>query len=254
MAGLSIRRLVEYFSRGIVLKRKLPAEFGNRRIYVSPEGGGLRYFKYNLEAIDPMLLNVVRKYIQPGNTIWDIGGNLGFFAFTSVVQSKNGRVAVFEPDISLAYLLRKTCDANPDLQVDVFPFAVSDKDGISRFNIAERARSTNYLDASAGSSQTGGVRRTISVPTITLDSFLNWYPKPDFVKIDAEGAENLIVKGMSNVMQECRPTVLCEVASDNMDMVVQCFKAHNYRIIDAAKLPLEVEIDDMTDNIIAIPQ
>lgn len=253
MAGLNFRWLAEYFSRGIVLKRRLPAEFENRRIYVSPEGGGLRYFKYNLDTIDPMLLHVVRRYIQPGNTIWDIGGNLGFFAFTSVIQSKGGRVAVFEPDISLAYLLRKTCDANPDLQVDVFPFAVSDKDGIARFNIAQRARSTNFLEAAAGSSQTGGVRRTISVPTITLDSFLQWYPKPDFIKIDTEGAELLVLDGMTQILNSVRPIVLCEVSQTSREYAGQLFKKHHYQMFDAGALPEQKEVKTACDNIIAVP-
>ena len=38
-----LRSLFEQWSRGIVLKRKLPAAFGGRTLYVSPEGGGLRY-------------------------------------------------------------------------------------------------------------------------------------------------------------------------------------------------------------------
>ncbi len=248
-----LRSFLERWSRGVVLKRRLPAEFGSRPIYVSPEGGGLRYWKPSLDSIDPMLLEVVRTFIQPGSTIWDVGGNLGFFAFTSAVQSKGGEVTVFEPDLSLAGLLRKTADANPDLNVSIFPFAVADQDGAAQFNIAERARSTNFLAAAQGSSQTGGILRTITVPTIRLDTVLNWLKAPDFVKIDVEGAEHLVLEGMEKLLTIARPVILCEVFSENRALVSEILHRHNYRLLDADKLPQQIEVDMALDNVLAIP-
>jgi FkbM family methyltransferase len=135
------------------------------------------------------------------------------------VQSKGGRVVVFEPDLTLAYLLRRTADTNPDLDVSIFPFAVSNKDGVAQFNIAERARATNFLAEAHGSTQTGGVRRTLTVPTIRLDTVLNWFAAPDFVKIDVEGAEHLVLAGMEQVLSVTRPIILCEVSIENQAFV-----------------------------------
>jgi len=248
-----LRSLLEKWSRGVVLKRKLPAEFGGRTLYVSPEGGGLRYWKPWLDTIDPMLLHTVRDFIKPGQVVWDVGGNLGFFAFPAAVQASGGRVAVFEPDLFLCYLLRKSAEANPDLPIDIFPLAASNRDGVAQFNIAERARSTNFLAEAAGTTQTGGVRRTFSVPTIRLDSFLQHYPAPDFVKIDVEGAENLVIEGMLYILKEKKPAILCEVSAENFDYVSITLLAHGYQLFDANQLPERIALRAPTDNILAIP-
>ncbi len=248
-----LRSIIEKWTRGIVLKRRLPVKFGSRPIFVSPEGGGLRYWKPRLDSIDPMLLEVVRTFVKPGATVWDVGGNVGFFAFTSAVQSKGGKIATFEPDLSLAYLLRKTADANPDLDVSIFPFAVSNRNGTAQFNIAERARSTNFLAAVQGSTQTGGVRRTLTVPTVRLDTVLDWFVAPDFIKIDVEGAEHLVFEGMEKVLSAIRPIILCEVSSENQAFVSEILHRHRYQLLDADKLPQQIEVEAAPDNVLAIP-
>lgn len=248
-----LRSLLEKWSRGIVLKRRLPAEFGGRTLYVSPEGGGLRYWKPRLDTIDPMLLHTVREFVKPGHTVWDIGGNLGFFAFPAAVRAKGGRVAVFEPDIFLCHLLRKSTEANPDLPIDIFPLAVSNRDGVAQFNIAERARSTNFLEEASGTTQTGGVRSTLSVPTIRLDSFSQHYPAPDFVKIDVEGAENLVIEGMLEILKNKKPAILCEVSALNFNYVSKTLLAHGYQLFDADQLPERIPAGTPIANILAIP-
>ncbi len=249
-----LRTLLEKWSRGVVLKKNLPAEFGSRPIFVSPEGGGLRYWKPSLETIDPMLTQAVRQFVQPGDTVWDIGGNLGFFAFPAAAKvGSNGQVIVFEPDLFLAHILRKTADANPDLNVNILALAASDRQGIARFNIAERARSTNFLADAGGSTQTGGVRRTILVPTVPLDSLISQIPSPNFVKIDVEGAENLVFEGMKRVLREARPTILCEVFNANWEAVSTNLLAHGYRIFDASRLPEMAEAKAPIENLLAIP-
>lgn len=249
-----LRSLLERWSRGIILKRRLPTEFGSRPVFVSPEGGGLRYWKSRLDTIDPMLTQVVRQFVQAGNTVWDVGGNLGFFAFPAAVKvGVSGRVVIFEPDLFLAHLLRKTADANPDLNIDILALAVSDREGIARFNIAKRARSTNFLAESIGSSQTGGVRQTILVPTARLDFFLDKIPPPDFVKIDVEGAENLVFEGMHKTLSDIRPIVLCEVFNTNWQQISDNLRSHGYRLFDANQLPKMVEASVPIENIIALP-
>lgn len=249
-----IRSILEKWSRGVVLKRHLPAAFGRRPLFVSPEGGGLRYWQWRTDAIDPMLLNAVRSLVRPGNVVWDVGGNMVFFAFAAAVQASGGRVAVFEPDLSLCHLLQRSRDANPDLPVDIFPLAVSNRDGIAQFNIAQRARSTNFLAETPGSTQTGGVRQTLAVPTIRLDTFLQHYPAPDLVKIDTETAEHLVIEGMQEVLRSARPTVLCEISQNNFAFVAGQLKSLGYRLYDANQLPALAETSDACDNILAIPE
>ena len=171
---MGIRSWAEKISRGRIIKRKLPSELGGYSLYVSPEAG-LRYWKPTLANIDPMLFNVVREYVQSSYVIWDVGANVGLFTFAAMAKATSGQCLSFEPDIWLCHLLQKSIKQNPNVKVDVLPVAVSDKVSLAKFNIAVRSRATNYLSQAFGSTQTGGVRESQIVPTVTLDFVLENY-------------------------------------------------------------------------------
>ena len=74
----SLRLLAERVSRGVVLKRRLPPEFGGARLYVTPEAR-LNLWRHDLRKCDPALLELAREVIKPKDVIWDIGANVGLF-------------------------------------------------------------------------------------------------------------------------------------------------------------------------------
>lgn len=249
---MKARKLLEILSRGLVFRKTMPRKYGKRSIYVSPECG-LRYWKPSLDKFDPMLTNVVDQFIQEGDVIWDIGANLGFFGLAASSKSKTGKCLFVEPDVWLNILLNKTKKANSDIVIDILPVAVSNKRGISKFIIANRSRATNHLSEVKGSTQTGGEREVKLVPTYTLDDLLDVYDVPNFVKIDTEGAEYLVLEGASKLLKH-KPKILIEVYTDTFEKVVLLLKQNNYTLYNAERLPnlepLTPEIN--TQNIIAI--
>lgn len=249
---MKIRRFIEILSRGIIYKRKLPDNLGGRSIYVSPEAG-LRFWKPNLQNVDPMLSNVVNLFVNEGDIIWDIGTNLGFFSVPAITKSKTGKCLCIEPDIWLCHILHKTKIINPDLNIDILPVAVSNKTGFSRFNIANRSRATNHLAEVTGSSQTGGIRQTRIVPTFTLDFILESYEAPDFLKIDTEGAELLVLAGAEKVIST-KPLILIEVNQETLTNVVVLLESKGYKVYNAEKLPdLIPASNQICENLLAIP-
>lgn len=240
---MSIRSLIENFSRGVILKRKLPIYFERRTMYVSPEIGGLRYWRFNLSKADPELLELVKTHIKPGNVVWDIGANLGLFTFSSAVQvGKTGQVLTVEPDAEVLQLLQKTKRKNLDLNVSIIAGAVSNEVGVAKFNIAERARTTNFLDGVGGSTQTGGVRFTVHTLTVTLDFLAQHFPMPDFLKIDVEGAELMVLQGGDKVLSEKKPIIWCEVYERSLEGVKAILNNHGY-----------TNIQVIGENILALP-
>jgi FkbM family methyltransferase len=213
------------------MRRRLLTSRGSARIYVSSEGG-LRYLRPRLDSADPVLLRLAAELVRPGNVVWDIGANLGLFSFAAALAAgPAGYVLAVEPDALLVGLLRRSAAANRGQgQVEVLPAAVADDVGIARFHIARRNRATSYLDG-FGTTQTGGIRATELVPTVTLDWLASRFPRPDVIKIDVEAAELGVLTGGAGVLRGL-PSIICEVAGCNAATAGDLLIAHGYLLYD----------------------
>src|SRR5215831_225399 len=77
-----IRSILKTLSRRVVLKRHLPEDLGRTPLFVSPESA-LAFWRFDISKVDPFLLSMVRELVRPGITVWDIGANVGLFAFAA---------------------------------------------------------------------------------------------------------------------------------------------------------------------------
>ena len=101
------RRILERSLRWLVLRRRLPGEFENAVLYVSP-AAALRYVFRPMANIDPPLLMAARRLVRSNDVIWDIGANVGLFSLAAAVRAgEQGQVIAFEPDAWIAQLLRR---------------------------------------------------------------------------------------------------------------------------------------------------
>jgi hypothetical protein len=100
-------------SRGLVLRRHLPAEFNRLPIYVSPEAG-LRYWRRRLEKVDPPLLRMVRELVKPGSVVWDVGANVGLFSLSAAaLAGPSGSVLAIETRFVAGESGQQICTACP---------------------------------------------------------------------------------------------------------------------------------------------
>ena len=252
-----VRSLIERLSRGIVLKRRLPYLFKRGALFVSPDSA-LKFWRFNLAKVDPTLLDVALEHVRIGDTIWDIGANVGLFAFAAAnLAGPTGSILCIEADIWLCNLLSRSkgLSTNAHLNIDILPVAVSDSIDLLKFNISSRGRCANFLAKFQGSSQTGGVRETKIVPSLNLDFVLDKYKAPSFVKIDVEGAEALVLGGARKLLAEVRPTIYCEVSYENSDQVSSILRDHKYKMFDAeANKPDRIPLQRATWNTLAYPE
>lgn len=235
---MNLRLAVEQASHRFVVRRRLPAPFDSARIYVSTEGG-LRYLARTMAGVDPALLRLVAEVVRRGDTVWDIGANLGLFSFAAaVLAGPEGRVLAVEPDGDLASLLRRSAAGHvTHAPVEVLSAAVSNELSVARFHIARRNRATSHL-AGFGSTMTGGTRSTRLVPTVTLDSLGAQFPPPDVIKIDVEGAELAVLAGGPAVLSRM-PAVICEVSGQNAEAAAEILTGHGYTLYDGNLRPGE---------------
>jgi FkbM family methyltransferase len=250
-----LRTCLERLSRGVVLNRVLPSQYGGARIFVTPDSA-LKFWRPDLAKVDPNLLEAAAELVRPGDCVWDIGANVGLFAFSAAgLAGRKGRVLAIEPDAWLATLLHKSAACAPatSAPVQVLPIAVSDTMQIAHLKIAARGRSSNALGS--GYSPAGGARgRDQSTMCVTLDWLLEVCDPPTVLKIDVEGLETQVLKGAHKLLSTARPRILCEVSADNTKDFADFLRPYGYSLFDAdAPKSARQELAVASWNTIAYP-
>ena len=140
----------------------------------------------------------------------DVGAHLGYFTlFASKIISK-GKIFSFELDKINYNLLKKNIQLNNCKNVEIFNYAISDKPGeIKYFRSSDQPMpNLDILGIPADDSES----KIISVNSITLDDFFKYQvEKPDIVKIDVEGAEMIVLKGMKKIIKDYKPMLFIEI-------------------------------------------
>jgi FkbM family methyltransferase len=151
--------------------------------------------------------------LQPGWRCVDIGANHGYYTLimADAVEAE-GRVLAVEPNPRLAGLLRRNIDVNGFLHsTTVLQNAITQANvGTLRFVIPDCYRSSSgtlHRDETASD-------KMFEVETTSLDEVTKNWPRVDLVKIDAEGAEEMIWEGMRQTLAAHRDiTIIMEMNS-----------------------------------------
>jgi FkbM family methyltransferase len=147
--------------------------------------------------------------LKPGMTVLDIGANMGDYTLVAArTVGGEGAVVAFEPDPVNFALLLKNVSLGGYKNVTCVRKALSNSPG--RCNL--------YLDKlnlgchSLSSANTYTPASSANVETDTIDSFVSSAPgrRVDFLKIDAQGAEGLILDGAAETLARHNVTIFAE--------------------------------------------
>ena len=152
-------------------------------------------------------LPVFRSFLRPESVVLDIGANFGLYTATSATFVKNhGRIYSFEANPHTFGLLRRTLYANRLTQysnIIAVNALVGDCAG---------SRVLHYLPQFLGGAtltdvgQWGAERRSVELDMIMIDEFLPKDLAVDLVKIDVEGHEPFVIRGMQQTIRRS-PTI-----------------------------------------------
>ncbi|MBW6397171.1 FkbM family methyltransferase [Roseomonas sp. HJA6] len=143
------------------------------------------------------LTEFIWRNVKPGQVALDVGANHGYYALLMAdLVGPEGQVHAFEPNPRMVQLLRDTAALNGFWQsIRVHPCAVGERAAAAVRFLASVAEPKNGRLLSERDAAGTGV---LEVPIISLDEALPG--RVDFVKIDVEGAEELVWRGMQEVI------------------------------------------------------
>jgi FkbM family methyltransferase len=150
-------------------------------------------YKAFKEKQDAFEISLMKKYIHKGDTVLDIGANIGFYAeILSDIVGEHGKVHCFEPDTINFNHLQNRCKKLSNVTVN--NKAVSEKTETikiytsKQLNVDHRTYKPDEYD------------QEIEIEAIAIDEYLKSKPV-NFIKMDIQGFEMSAVKGMTRTLQ-----------------------------------------------------
>lgn len=160
---------------------------------------------YARGTVERHVQQAIADHVKPGDVFYDVGANIGFFSVLAArLVGPDGRVHAFEPEPRNAAAVRRNAKLNGFATITVHEAAVADTVGTIRLIVTEHPGGATIDANSAGAD----AQRTIEVKSVTLDS-LDAEPAT-FVKIDVEGTEPAVLRGMLRLAAEHKPLILVE--------------------------------------------
>jgi len=208
---------------------------------------------YLLGNFEPRTQRLYRRLVKPGDTIFDVGANIGSHALPlSLLVGNQGRVFAFEPTEFAYRKLLANIELNPELKSRVVPrqimLTAPSHNGIPPALFAswpltgcdevhEQHRGRSMATSGAGAKTLDEVVSQENIKKVTL------------IKLDVDGYESSVLSGAVETLKRDRPDILLELApyllkncKEDLRRMVEIFRELDYAWLDVNRkhpLPLD---------------
>jgi FkbM family methyltransferase len=196
------------------------------------------------------ILAILTAELQPGDVVYDIGANMGLHSvFLGQAVGERGLVLAFEPERHYCERLRANLALNGLKNVVIYPLALGDHSHTSDFLPSERGRAAPRLaevkpeNSNLSSLQT--VRVVHGDELVQRDKLR----LPRLVKIDVEGYEHAVIRGLTRTLSDPACQLLCCEVHPNLlpaelsqDDILKLLKACGFTRLDIRQRATETHV------------
>lgn len=162
-----------------------------------------------------------RQFVDPGDLAFDVGAHVG--DRTWALRALGCRVVAVEPQPAPLALLRRLYGRAPDVVLETCALAATA--GAAELIVSRRNPTVSSLSADwvERAGRTTGFRtvdwdRRVTVPVRTLDELIAQHGAPRFCKIDVEGHEAEVLRGLNRPIE----TVSFEFLASRPELALEC--------------------------------
>jgi FkbM family methyltransferase len=155
----------------------------------------------------------------------DVGANIGnhAVAFAPYFES----VYAFEPNPIALHLLEANILLNGLRNVEVFPVGLSDQDAVLDYEAVDGNLGAGHFVSREPSAAAEALLPEVKVGDRLLKTHSGDRPRIGLVKVDVEGMEPAVLRGLQDTLRRDRPVVLFEAldtaaARDTAEVLVSC--------------------------------
>ncbi|WP_367124755.1 FkbM family methyltransferase [Streptomyces phytohabitans] len=187
---------------------------------------------------EPHMTRWLQGCLRPGDVFLDIGANVGYFTVLgSRLVGESGRVAAVEASPAMHAQLLRHVALNGCDNVRAISAAVSDERKSLRFTLA----SSHNMGANSIVPYDGPAESSFETEAQPLPALLEHgeLTGARVIKIDVEGAEGSVIRGLAPVLDQLRPDVEIAVevtpermarVGDSADELLETMRAHGFRM------------------------
>jgi FkbM family methyltransferase len=170
---------------------------------------------------EPETLDWIDRWVRDGDTLFDVGANIGVYTLYAAHRHRGVQVVAFEPEYANLHLLRDNLVENGLAErVTVYAVALGNRCGLSRLHVQDLAPgSALHTEAREPLDRTLAGRPVVwreGICTVTLDEFCKETAiRPNALKIDVDGTEPDVLEGAQETLRwRALRSLLIELPAD----------------------------------------
>lgn len=205
---------------------------------------------------------LIRISLNDGDTALDIGANIGLQSLRmSQCVKTTGKVYSFEPIEYVQEKFKRNIALNKAANVTLFPFALADEE--SETDVKIDRNSWNQGAFSLSNKNSGNETQKIRIKVADELPEIKALEQLAFIKIDVEGFEFQVLRGLTQTLKKHRPRIIFEYDGNywinTKQSVTECFdflRSLNYSIYQINSVSCELinaSADVQSGNLFCIP-
>lgn len=181
--------------------RFIVKEINESKMYLDIKDNGISAELLFKGIREPFSTEFFKNEIKKGDICVDIGANIGYYALLeSRLVGDKGKVYAIEPVPENIKLLKRNIEINQYSNIDIFQLAIGDRND-SGFIYLFNGSNLHSMNKNISFES----KHSLPVKIITLDKFLEDKPYPNIIRMDTEGYEEEIIKGMEKTLSVQKP-------------------------------------------------
>lgn len=171
---------------------------------------------------EPEISEFLIQEIEKDDVFYDIGAHVGYYSVLAAQKCPKGKVYSFELDPALVESIKNHICLNNFENVKIVNSAVSDETG----------EMISFAPENEGELSTNAIKNPgdVLVQTLALKDFMKDFDRPNFIKIDVEGNEKSVLKGvfsrgkletLNKMLVEIHPAQLTKEDKKDIEKIIR---------------------------------
>ena len=205
--------IMQFIAYRVPFKVNYKTFWGDKMSFYLPEGNAIYYYGF----FEANLANFFINFLKRGDVFIDVGAHVGYYTLLArALVEESGQVHSFEPTPRTFRTLQGNVSGKTGVYVNNHAL-LNKKTTIEFVDYGPKYSAFNSYKTRTGQQMSFlPTPEKMMVDTVFLDDYCREKQvTPTIIKIDAEGAEHLILQAMTNTLQKAKPVVTIEVAGND---------------------------------------